>query len=78
MKIRPKRELDIEGKRHPAGKEITVKDSLGSRLISVGLAESAMMEPAENAMKSKPEAKYLGGGWYQCPDGRKVRGRANG
>ena len=35
--------------------------------------ETVMKRPPETAMKPKAEPKSLGGGWYQLPDGRKVR-----
>ena len=41
--------------------------------MSLGLAESAVVEPPENAMMPKAKAKKLGGGWYELPSGEKVR-----
>lgn len=35
--------------------------------------ETASVEPPETAMKPKPKAKSVGGGWYELEDGRKVR-----
>ena len=35
--------------------------------------ETASIEPPETAMKPKPKAKSVGGGWYELEDGSKVR-----
>lgn len=35
--------------------------------------ETMTMKPIETAMKPKAEPKHVGGGWYELPDGRRVR-----
>ena len=48
----------------------------GNRYVEVKVqqdTETASVKMEENAMKSQPQPKPLGGGWYQLPDGRKVR-----
>lgn len=36
--------------------------------------ETQQVVPAEKAVRPEPEAKYVGGGWYEL-DGRKVRAK---
>jgi len=47
----------------------------GNRYVEINIRpdETATVKPEENAMKSQPQPKHLGGGWYQLQDGRKVR-----
>ena len=86
--INGKAMLKIGNRYIPPGKEVEVPESLGKKLKQAGLAtETASVKPKENAMMPKAEAKGLGdfvrkvtekpkplgGGWYQLPDGRKVR-----
>ncbi len=35
--------------------------------------ETASVEPVETAMIESAEPKHVGGGWYDLPDGRRVR-----
>jgi len=52
----------------------TIKTADGkTRVIYADGLETAAVKPAENAMKPSPTYKNLGGGWYELPDGRKVR-----
>jgi len=46
---------------------------LPSGKVVYGFAETASIEPPETAMKPKPKAKSVGGGWYELEDGSKVR-----
>ena len=35
--------------------------------------ESASVEAPEKAVMPQPKPKHIGGGWYELPDGQKVR-----
>lgn len=35
--------------------------------------ETASIKPTEKAVLPKAEPKHVGGGWYELPDGRRVR-----
>jgi len=36
-------------------------------------AETASIEAPEKAVLPQPKPKHIGGGWYELPDGQKVR-----
>lgn len=44
-------------------------------LIEKGYLEKKNKHPPQ--AKSNPEIKHTGGGWYELPDGKKVKGKAN-
>ena len=46
---------------------------LPSGKIVYDYPETSAVKPPENTMKASPQPKYLGGGWFQLADGRKVR-----
>ena len=50
-----------------------VKVLQGRGIIGAPATETASVKPPENAMMPKAEPKHLGGGWYELPNGRKVR-----
>jgi len=62
--------------KHP-GSETVVPEEWLERLKKAGVLgdeiETASIEPPETAMKPKPKAKSVGGGWYELEDGSKVR-----
>ncbi len=52
------------------GQVIEVPAEAAEQLKKAGKIESAMVQPAENAMLPKP--RHVGGGWYEI-NGKKVR-----
>lgn len=74
MRVKPKALLRIHGRDVQPGEVADVPDSTARKLLAVGLVESTMSEPAENAMKPRAEPVYLGGGWYEYR-GQKMRKR---
>ena len=43
----------------------------------VGETETARAKPAEETATARdaPQPKHIGGGWYQLPDGERVKGK---
>lgn len=44
-------------------------------LIEKGYLEKKNKQPSQ--AESKPEIKHTGGGWYELPNGKKVKGKDN-
>ncbi len=74
MRVKPKALLRIHGCDVQPDEVADVPDSTARKLLAVGLVESAMSEPAENAMRPRTRPVYLGGGWYEYM-GKKMRKR---
>ncbi len=64
MKVRLLRDVDP----YTAGDTVDLPRLRAMQLISQNFAE-------EDRATEPPEIKERGGGWYELPDGRKVRGK---
>jgi hypothetical protein len=65
------------GGNHSPGFVMEVDADIGQQLVDQGAAEwvaPVRQKPIERAVKAPVEkAVYRGAGWYELPDGRKVR-----
>lgn len=69
-----------ENKVFMQGEHVTVTDDdvrmlQGQGKIGGRVAETASVKPPEQAVMPKAEPKHLGGGYYELPNGEKVRGK---
>ncbi len=64
--------LRVGGKIILPGEKLDLPDATAMKLLQAGLV-SATVQPEENAMMPKP--RHVGGGYYELPDGKRVRGK---
>ncbi len=88
VKVLTKQDVRLDGQDVPAGTTVSIDKSLFNDWITLNLAEEVKGEqpPAENKSPedNKPPTndaddesllKHIGGGYYQLPNGEKVRGK---
>lgn len=70
-----------KGQLYP-GDTVELHPGRAAKLKTVGLvadmsvvAETATIEPPEKAVMPGLKPKHIGGGWYELPNGEKVRGK---
>ena len=66
--------LNIHGRHILPGETADLPDATAKKLLSVGLV-SAMTEPPENAMMPRAKPRHVGGGMYELPGGKRIRGK---
>lgn len=71
---------DRDGVLRQPGDVLEMTQARGDRLVArrllVPLAPAATVETATPAPVETAALRHVGGGWYELPDGARVRGRA--